>query len=140
MIKPLPIETIIVGCKYDLLEKEDSENRKWVSRALRYYAHINQCHLFYCSSLNSTVLSQIRNVFNQVLFSNKRTFYSQKDHLKPIFISKNQDSIQSLNVTVSNSSTINVLDLIKKQIAALFAINEDNEKKQSVQTDVSKYS
>ena len=58
--------------------------------------------------------------------------------MKPIFISQGQDTIQSLNV--STSANLNVLDVIKKQMSALFG-NEDGEnKKQGAQVDLSKYS
>lgn len=141
MIKPLPIEIIVVGCKYDELEKEDSENRKWLSRALRYMAHTHFCHLFYCSSLsiNTNLISQIRNVFNEVLFGSKRTYFSQKDHLKPIFISQGQDTIQSLNIG-GMSGSLNVLEIIKKQMDALFVMDNGETKKQVANLDVTKYS
>lgn len=106
VIKIMPIETIVVGCKYDLLEKEDSENRKWLARALRYMALTNYCHLFYSSFLNSTVANQIRNLFSEIFFSSKRTFYSQKDHLNPIFISQGQDTLHSLNIQTSSNLTM----------------------------------
>jgi hypothetical protein len=75
-----------------------------------------------------------------VLFSSKRTFYSQKDHLKPIFISQGQDSIQSLNITGSTSANLSVLDVIKKQIGALFPVDENEAKRQANQIDLTKYS
>ena len=102
-------------------------------------AHSNFCHLFYCSSQNTTVVSQIRNVFNEILFGSKRTYYSQKDHLKPIFISQGQDTIQSLNIG-GISGNLNISDIIKKQIGALFPVDEGEAKKQGVQIDVTKYS
>ncbi len=93
-------------------------------------AHVNFCHLFYSSSHTSTIISQVRNVFNEVIFGSKRTFYSQKDHLKPIFISQGQDSIQTLNVTGSTTANLNVFEIIKKQIGALFPSDEGDAKKQ----------
>lgn len=58
--------------------------------------------------------------------------------MKPIFISQGQDTIQSLNV--STSANLNVLEVIKKQMSALFG-NEDGENKKQVgQVDLSKYS
>lgn len=77
-------------------------------------------------------------MFNEVFFSTKRTFYSQKDHLKPIFISQGQDTIQSLNV--STSANLNVFDIIKKQMNALFASEDGDTKKQVGQVDLTKYS
>lgn len=40
-IDPLPINTIVIGAKYDVYDKYDSEKRKWISRSIRYYAHLN---------------------------------------------------------------------------------------------------
>lgn len=129
---------MVIGCKYDLLEKEDSENRKWLGRALRYMTITNYCHLFYSSTVNATVSNQIRNLFNEIFFGLKRTFYSQKDHLKPLFISQGQDTIQSLNI--QTSANLNLIDIIKKQMNALFASEDGEAKKQSNQIDMSKYS
>jgi hypothetical protein len=70
----------------------------------------------------------------------KRTYYTQKDHLKPIFISQGQDSIQSLNISGTNSTNLNILEVIKKQMGALFSIDEGDSKKQAAQIDVTKYS
>ncbi len=103
-------------------------------------AHTNFCHLFYLSNHNPNIISQIRNVFNEVLFGTKRTYYSQKDHLKPIFISQGQDTIQSLNITGSSNANFNTFDIIKKQIGALFPVDENEAKKQSNQIDITKYS
>ena len=105
---------------------------------MRYFAITNYCHLFFSSSINPTVSSQIRNVFNEVFYSSKRTFYSQKDHLKPIFISQGQDTIENLNV--STSANLSVFDIIKKQMNALFASEDSENKKQGVQIDLTKYS
>ena len=105
---------------------------------MRYFAITNYCHLFFSSNLNSTVSSQIRNVFNEVFYGTKRTFYSQKDHLKPIFISQGQDTIENLNI--STSANLSVFDIIKKQMNALFASEDSENKKQGVQIDLTKYS
>lgn len=82
--------------------------------------------------------SQIRNVFNEVFFGTKKTFYSQKDHLKPIFISQGQDTISSLNV--QTSANLNAFEVIKKQMGALFSNEESENKKQAGQVDLTKYS
>ena len=102
-------------------------------------AHTNFCHMFYCSSQNTTVISQIRNVFGDVLFGSKRTYFCQKDHLKPIFISQGQDSIQSLNIG-GTSTNLNIFEIIKKQIGALFSVDEGEAKKHGAQIDITKYS
>lgn len=65
------------------------------------------------------MISQIRNIFNELLYNNKRLSYSQKDHLKPLFISQGHDSINQLNINTPNNN-INVLDIIKKQLKAIY--------------------
>ena len=40
-VSPIGIPTIIVGTKYDVFGIEESENKKWMCRALRYNAHAN---------------------------------------------------------------------------------------------------
>ena len=65
------------------------------------------------------MISQIRSIFNEVLFNiNKRTTYLQRDHLKPIFISRGQDTLQSLNITAT--AKMSILDIIKKQLQAIY--------------------
>jgi hypothetical protein len=64
------------------------------------------------------MISQVRNIFNELLFNNKRLTYTQKDHLKPIFMSQFQDSISQLNINVNTN--IHVLDIIKKQLKAIY--------------------
>ena len=86
------------------------------------------------------MISQIRSVFNEVLFNiNKRTTYFQRDHLKHIFISRGQDTLQSLNITAT--AKMSILDIIKKQLQAIYGNEEDGDnKKQGGQLDLTKYS
>ena len=48
----LPINLIILGAKYDLFEKFDAENRKWITRVLRYLAHNAGASLYFSSTNN----------------------------------------------------------------------------------------
>ena len=56
----MPFQTIIVGMKYDLYEKYDTESRKWLARSLRYIAHINNASLYFCSLKNMQTGAQLR--------------------------------------------------------------------------------
>ena len=58
--------------------------------------------------------------------------------MKPIFISQGQDTIENLNI--STSANLSVFDIIKKQMSALFASEDSENKKQGVQIDLTKYS
>jgi dynein light intermediate chain 2 len=115
----MPFPTYIVGCKFDLYEKYDTENRKWLTRTLRYLAHINNCSLYFSSTKNAQVGAQLRNSFYEHLFNDaKSKSYAQKDHLKAIYINRGHDSINSLGIPSSGS--LGLLDILKKQISSLF--------------------
>ena len=60
IIDPLPFHTIVIGMKYDLYEKYDTESRKWLARALRYITHQNNASLYFCSTKNMQVGAQLR--------------------------------------------------------------------------------
>ena len=38
-VEPIPVQTIIIGTKYDKFEKFEGEKRKWIVRAMRFLAH-----------------------------------------------------------------------------------------------------
>lgn len=54
---------MIVGCKYDLFEKYETENRKWLSKALRYLAHTNGASLAFTSTKNQQLSTQLKAFF-----------------------------------------------------------------------------
>lgn len=131
----MPLQTIIIGAKYDLFEKYDTENRKWLARALRYIAHTNNATLYSCSTKNMQVGAQLRGYFQQRFqLDKKNKTSSQLDHTKPIFINNGQDSIKSMNLPSSGS--LNSLQVLKKQLSSLFG--EEEEKKKEM-IDFSKY-
>lgn len=99
-----PLNIVIVGCKYDLFEKYETENRKWLSKAIRYLSHINNASLTFCSSSKNLNLgTQIRSFFNEAMFEERPKIISQKDHLKPIYIYRNQDSLSHISIPTSGS-------------------------------------
>jgi dynein light intermediate chain 2 len=57
---------VLVGSKYDLFEKYETENRKWLSRALRYLAHTHNCSLVLSAKNNAALGSQIRGFLTEV--------------------------------------------------------------------------
>ena len=87
MINPIPLNTIIVGTKYDLFERYDTENRKWLARALRYLAHSNNAGLYFCSTKNMQVAAQLRAYLQEKIINEKKKKIGfQVDHTKPVFV------------------------------------------------------
>jgi GTPase SAR1 family protein len=59
----MPFPFFIVGTKYDLYEKMGSDEKKWMTRTLRYFSHINEGSLFYSSTKNMQIGAELRNLF-----------------------------------------------------------------------------
>ena len=38
-VQAAPCNVVLVGCKYDLFEKYETENRRWLSKTMRWLAH-----------------------------------------------------------------------------------------------------
>lgn len=126
MINPMPIKTIIVGTKYDLFERYDTENRKWLSRALRFIAHQNNASLYFTSARVSEVGAQLRHHLHEKLLNKRTVSSAQSDHTKPIFINNGQDSIRSMNLP--SSSINNIIEILKKQLMQLFPQEEERKR------------
>ncbi len=120
------VNVVIVGCKYDLYEKYETENRKWLAKTLRFLAHSNNASLLFSSTKIPAVGAQLRSVFFELLFEDKVKIVAQKDHLKPIFVARNQDTFA--NIGVPSSGSISGIEVLRRQIAGLFG-NEEEKKK-----------
>lgn len=126
---------MLVGCKFDLYEKYETENRRWLSKAIRYLAHVNNTSLAFCSALkNSPVGAQLRSFIHEIMFEEKPKIAAQKDHLKPIYIYRNQDSLS--HIAVPSSGSVGGVEVLRRQLGTLFAAEEEKRKEG---TDISKY-
>jgi len=123
-----------VGCKYDQFEKYETENRKWLSKALRYLSHINNASLCFSSSKNNQLITQLRSFMLEVMFEDKSKIAPQKDHLKPIFVYRNQDNLGSIGVPASGF--VSGIEVLIRQLSGLFA---EEEEKERPGVDASKY-
>lgn len=114
----MPFETMIIGTKYDLLEKMDVENRKWVSRGLRYLCHVNNISLYFSSTKNMQIGAQLRTIFQERNQNDKKLrSVSQFDYLKPIFVNNGDDNIRSLSLPSSGS--LDNIEILRKQLESL---------------------
>ena len=68
------------------------------------------------------------------MFEDKPRFTLQRDHLKPIFLLKGQDSLG--NIGIPTSGSVPVIEVLKRQLSGLF---EEDEEKERVGVDTSKY-
>jgi len=58
-IRPLLVPCLVVGWKYDLFAKNlDVEVRKWITRGLRYIAHMNGASVAFGSENDPSLVRQ----------------------------------------------------------------------------------
>jgi hypothetical protein len=54
-IKQIPLETVVIGHKYDVYAKMEPIQRKTIGRIMRYMCHKNGSSLFFTSDILQTV-------------------------------------------------------------------------------------
>lgn len=67
-IRSFAVPVIVIGNKFDLYEKFDTEIRKWIARTLRYICLTNGCHLIFSSLMQPQLSAQVRSVFQTLFF------------------------------------------------------------------------
>ena len=72
-----PIETYVIGNKYDLLETIDIEKLKWLCPSLRYFCYINALNLIFYSSKKKELINSLYNTMVEVGFG-----YGKRENLK----------------------------------------------------------
>lgn len=95
-----PLETFVIGNKYDILEKIDIEKLKWLCPSLRYFSYINALNLIFYSSkkketINALYNTMVENAFGSGKKENLKK-YSQKNSTKPLYINYYGDNLSSI--------------------------------------------
>ena len=95
-----PLETFVIGNKYDILEKIDIEKLKWLCPSLRYFSYINALNLIFYSSkkketINALYNTMVENAFGSGKKENLKK-YSQKHSTKPLYINYYEDNLSSI--------------------------------------------
>ena len=95
-----PIETFVIGNKYDLLENIDIEKLKWLCPSLRYFCYTNGLNLiFYSSKKKETINSLYNTVVENAFGSGKKENlkkYNQKNSTKPLYINYYDDNLENI--------------------------------------------
>ena len=140
LISPVGIPTIIVGTKYDIFSLQESENKKWMCRALRYFAHTYGWDLALWSNREKDfdVLKHITNIH---LYRSQKELKPQTDHGKILCVLAGQDKLTAIgdpaipgNLTLSQAWMMSVESYfpIKNKIVE----DEDDQKELG---DISKF-
>lgn len=111
-VNVFPIETYVIGNKYDILETIDIEKLKWLCPSLRYFCYINALNLIFYSSKKKETVNSLYNTMVEVAFgsgkNNNLKKYFQKNSTKPLYINYYNDNLQGIGepkipVTVTGS-------------------------------------
>lgn len=111
-VNVFPIETYVIGNKYDILETIDIEKLKWLCPSLRYFCYINALNLIFYSSKKKETVNSLYNTMVEVAFgsgkNNNLKKYFQKNSTKPLYINYYNDDLQGIGepkipVTVTGS-------------------------------------
>ena len=111
---------IVVGCKYDIFANQESENRKWMGRVLRYFCLKNKASLFYDSIGESRLTGAIRQTLSQYLFDENGRNHDQKDHAQALQISEGSDSFEQIGPPPGGKNVENPEDEWKKAFIKTF--------------------
>ena len=95
-----PLETFVIGNKYDILEKIDLEKLKWLCPSLRYFCYINALSLIFYSSKKKETINALYNTIAEHAFSSSKKEnlkkYNQKNSTKPLYINYYDDNLNSI--------------------------------------------
>ena len=95
-----PIETYVIGNKYDLLETIDIEKLKWLCPSLRYFCYVNGLNLIFYSSKKKETINSLYNTITENAFGSGKKEnlrkYIQKNSTKPLYINYYDDNLESI--------------------------------------------
>jgi adenylate kinase family enzyme len=99
-VNVFPIETYVIGNKYDLLEVIDIEKLKWICPSLRYFCYINALNLIFYSSKKKELINSLYNTIVEVGFRSIRKDslkkYTQKKSSKALYINYYNESLDEI--------------------------------------------
>jgi len=95
-----PIETYVIGNKYDTLETIDIEKLKWLCPSLRYFCYINALNLIFYSSKKRETINSLYNTVAEIAFGSGKKDnlkkYIQKNSTKPLYINYYNDNLNDI--------------------------------------------
>ena len=95
-----PLETFVIGNKYDILETIDIEKLKWLCPSLRYFCYVNGLNLIFYSSKKKETINSLYNTVAENAFSSGKKEnlrkYIQKNSTKALYINYYDDNLESI--------------------------------------------
>ena len=140
-----PIETYVIGNKYDLLETIDIEKLKWLCPSLRYFCYINGLNLIFYSSKKKELISALYNTVVEFGFGSGKSGnlkkYFQKNSTKALYINYYNDNLNDIGEPkIPVTVTGDIMQRWKETYDGLFKnFKKNNENNRKIDLDESYY-
>ena len=140
-----PIETYVIGNKYDLLETIDIEKLKWLCPSLRYFCYINGLNLIFYSSKKKELIKALYNTVVEFGFGSGKSGnlkkYFQKNSTKALYINYYNDNLNDIGEPkIPVTVTGDIMQRWKETYDGLFKnFKKNNENNKKIDLDESYY-
>ena len=140
-----PIETYVIGNKYDLLETIDIEKLKWLCPSLRYFCYTNGLNLIFYSSKKKELISALYNTVVEFGFGSGKSGnlkkYFQKNSTKALYINYYNDNLNDIGEPkIPVTVTGDIMQRWKETYDGLFKnFKKNNENNRKIDLDESYY-
>ncbi|XP_061767165.1 cytoplasmic dynein 2 light intermediate chain 1 isoform X1 [Nerophis ophidion] len=136
LISPFPVPLLIVGSKYDRFQEFSSDQKKVVSKTLRFVAHYHAASLIFTSIKSESQMSKTKSFFSRLAFNVETSKTISCDPSKPLIIPAGADSFSQIgsppttNVDIASLHARNPKDLWKKVFEHIFPPESLSEQKE----------
>ena len=140
-----PIETYVIGNKYDMLETIDIEKLKWLCPSLRYFCYVNGLNLVFYSSKKKELINALYNTIVEFGFGTGKSGnlkkYFQKNSTKALYINYYNDNLNDIGEPkIPVTVTGDVMQRWKETYDGLFKnFKKNNENSRKIDLDESYY-
>ena len=111
---------LVIANKYDVFSNQESENRKWMARVLRFFCLRFKASLFYYSTSDNRLSAAVRATLSHYLFEENLRNYDQRDHSGAIQISEGVDSFEAIGPPPGGKNSDNPEEEWKKAFNKTF--------------------
>lgn len=140
-----PIETYVIGNKYDMLETIDIEKLKWLCPSLRYFCYTNGLNLIFYSSKKKELINALYNTIVEFGFGSGKSGnlkkYFQKNSTKALYINYYNDNLNDIGEPkIPVTVTGDIMQRWKETYDGLFKnFKKNNDNNRKIDLDESYY-
>ena len=97
-VRPVGVPVVVLGHKWDEFEANfgEPENRKVLTRCLRYFCHVNGASLVCTKHKDKAMMTVLRNLLYHHVFHTSAVRTVQLEHTRPLVVPASADSIAAI--------------------------------------------